>query len=146
MSASKKVVKTVRLDPLLNRRLKSYCEASGVREADAIRKLLELGLASESLNVFATPVGELIRTVISAEFSLMREEMDEHENLMEERVARVVSRGTKASLASAAQLNDLSRALIPAWRDTSAVDLWKHYQGIGGALQSGASYADVRNG
>lgn len=146
MSSPRKIVKTVRLDELLDRRLKTYCEAGGIREADAIRKLLEIGLASEGLNVFASPVSELIRAVVEAEMSLMRQEMEEHERLMEERVARVVARGSKASLAGAAQLNDLARSLIPAWREIRAEDLWTHYQGIGGALLAGGRYADVRKG
>lgn len=146
MGGSRKVVKTVRLDELLDRRLKTYCETGGIREADAIRKLLEVGLSSEGLCVFASPVGELIRSVIEAEMALMRQELEEHERLMEERVARVVARGSKASLAGAAQLNDLARSLIPAWRETPAEDLWKHYQGVGGALLAGGRYADVRKG
>lgn len=143
--AEKKIVKSIRLDPLLAKRIESYCTANAMKEADALRHLLDQGLACESLNVFATPVGSLIRNVVEAEFSLMREELENHEQLMEERVARVVSRGTKASLQTAALLNDVSRALIPAWKELPAEDLYAYYAKIGGEMQAGASYRDARN-
>lgn len=142
--AEKKIVKTVRVDALLAKRIESYCISKGMKEADAIRFLLEQGLACESLNVFATPVGSLIRNVIEAEFALMRQEMEEHETQMEERVARVVSRGAKASLQTAAQLNDISRSIIPAWGNVKAEDLWKFYSKIAGKLQSGTQYSDAK--
>lgn len=131
---------------MLGRRIACYASEAGLKESDAIRELIEKGLACEALSVFATPVGGLIRDVIEAEFSLMREEMDERSDRLEERVARVVSRGAKASLATQAQLNDVSRAIIPAWKDVSAADLWSHYSRMGGELQVGKSYTDVKNG
>lgn len=111
-----------------------------------MRDLVEKGLACEALSMFATPVGGLIRDVIEAEFSLLRDGMDESSERLEERIARVVSRGTRASLATQAQLNDVSRAIIPAWKDVPAADLWSHYSRMGGELQAGKSYADVKNG
>lgn len=73
----KMVVKSVRMDQVLAGRVASYAVASGMKEADAIRLLMERGLACESLSVFATPVGGLIRDVIEAEFSLLRDELEE---------------------------------------------------------------------
>lgn len=142
--AEKKIVKTVRVDALLAKRIESYCMSAGMKEADAIRFLLEQGLACESLNVFATSVGSLIRNVVEAEFALMRQEMEEHETQMEERVARVVSRGTKASLQTAVQLNDVSRSIIPAWNNVNAEDLWNFYSEIAGKLQSGTNYSEAK--
>lgn len=142
--SSKKIVKSVRLDPVIDRRISSYATSAGITEAEAIRKLLEQGLACESLNVFATPVGSLIREVMEAEFNLLREDLDARNEKLEERVARVCSKGTKASLQTAAQLNDMSRAIIPAWRETDAADLWNHYARMGGELQSGRNYSDVK--
>lgn len=143
---TKKTVKSIRIDEVLEARIASYATAAGYSEAEAIRTLLEQGLASESLSVFATPVGGLIRDVIEAEFNLLREDMDQRNEQLEERVARVCSKGTKTSLHIAAQLNDVSRAIIPAWRDTEATDLWKYYSKVGGELQSGRSYSDVKAG
>ena len=142
----KKKVRSLRVDPVLDERIASYARARGISEADAVHDLLEKGLACESLNVFATPVGQLIRDVVEAEFALVREDMDARGDRLEERVARVCSRGAKASLQAAAMLNDVSRAMIPAWRDTPAEDLWAFYARQGGELQSGRAYGDVRNG
>lgn len=131
---------------MLDASIASYATARGMKDADAVRELIEKGLACQSLNVFATPVGQLIRDVVEAEFSLMREDMDERNDRLEERLAKVCSRGTKASLQAAAMLNDASRALVPAWRDASAEELWAHYSRQGGELQSGRAYGDVRKG
>lgn len=144
--SKKMLVKSVRVQPALGERISSYAIASGLNESDAIRKLIEQGLACEALSVYATPVGQLIRGVIEAEFSLMREDMDARNDALEERVARVCSRGAKASLQAAAQLNDVSRAVIPAWKDVPAEDLWAFYAKKGGELQAGRAYADVRKG
>lgn len=143
--SKKKITKTVRMDDVLERRVKSYAEAKGVRESDAIRSLLEQGLACEGLSVFATPVGALIRDVIEAELVLFREELDDHERRTEERLARVCSRGTKAALHVAVQLNDLSRALVPVWRETPAKELWDAYSRAGGEIQAGVSYAEAKD-
>lgn len=141
---TKKKVRSLRIDPVLDKRISSYAAAAGMKESDAVRSLLEKGLACESLNVFATPVGKLIRDVVEAEFNLVREDMDSRNDALEERVARVCSRGAKASLQAAAMLNDVSRAIVPAWKGIPAEELWAFYAKQGGELQSGRSYGDVR--
>lgn len=113
---TKKTVRSVRLDAVLDRRIASYATSLGITEAAAIRKLLEQGLACESLSVFAMPAGALIRDVVEAEFDLMREDMDTRNDRLEERVARVCSKGAKASLQTAAQLNDIGRAIELIYR------------------------------
>lgn len=143
---TKKKVRSLRVDSVLDASITSYAQATGMKDSEAVRDLVEKGLACEALSMFATPVGGLIRDVIEAEFSLLRDGMDESSERLEERIARVVSRGTKASLATQAQLNDVSRAIIPAWKDVPAADLWSHYSRMGGELQAGKSYADVKNG
>lgn len=142
--ATKKKVRSLRIDPVLDKRITSYAAAAGMKESDAVRDLLEKGLACESLSVFATPVGRLVRDVIEAEFNLLREDMDGRNDALEERVARVCSRGTKASLQTAAMLNDVSRVVIPAWKDVPAEELWGFYAKQGGELQAGRAYADVK--
>ncbi len=144
--ATKKIVRTIRVDPVLDNRITSYARAAGIKDSEAVRQLLEKGLACESLSVFATPVGALIRDVIEAEFSLLRSDLSEREMRLEERVAKVCSRGTKASLHAAMQLNDLSRAIVPAWRDVPAKELWDDYARAGGELQHGASYSEAKAG
>ncbi|MCL2438658.1 MAG: hypothetical protein FWE48_00045 [Coriobacteriia bacterium] len=144
--SKKKIIKSIRLDPLLNKRIESYRVASGLKEADAIRHLLEQGLACESLNVFATPVGSLIRDVMEVEFNLLREEMQSRNDELEERIAKVNSKGTKSSLYSAVMLTDLARAVVPVWKETDPYELWRYYSQMAGELQSGRSYRDVKDG
>ena len=55
MTRKQTVVTSVRMTPHLKGRIQSYCAANDLKEADAIRDLLEKGLACESLSVFATP-------------------------------------------------------------------------------------------
>lgn len=143
---SKKVTKTVRLDESMTRRIQGYAEANGLKESDAIRSLIEAGLSCESLPLFATPLGSLVRSAIEAEFNLMRAEIEERDEQLEERLARVCSRGTKASLQAAMQLNDLSRAIVPAWREVEGAELFAAYARAGGELQAGRSYADAKAG
>lgn len=142
---TKKKVRSLRIDLVLDKRISSYAAAAGMKESDAVRSLLEKGLACESLNVFATPVGKLIRDVVEAEFNLMREDMDSRNDALEERVARVCSRGAKASLQAAAMLNDVSRAIVPAWKGIPAEELWAFYAKQGGEMQAGRSYSDIRH-
>lgn len=144
--ACKKTVRSIRVDPILDRRITSYAQAAGIKESEAVRDLLEKGLACESLSVFATPVGALIRDVVEAELGPLRSDLEEHEARMEERLAKVCSRGTKASLHAAMQLNDLSRALVPAWREVPAKELWDSYSHAGGELQRGMSYTEAKAG
>ena len=125
--AKKKTVKSIRVDSMLDERIRSYAQASGLRESEALRKLIEQGLACESLNVFATPVGALMREVIEAEFNLLRAELEESAEQLEERIAKVTSKGTKHALATNALLLDVSRAIVPAWKATNPLDLWKYY-------------------
>lgn len=143
---TKKKVRSLRVDSVLDARITAYAQAVGMKDSEAVRDLVEKGLTCEALSMFATPVGRLIRDVIEAEFNLLREDMDERNDRLEDRIARVTSRGTKASLATQAQLNDVSRAIIPAWKDVPASDLWSHYSRMGGELQAGKSYADMKNG
>ena len=144
--ALKMIVRSIRVDPVLDRRIASYAQSAGLKESVAVRDLLEKGLACESLSVFATPVGKLIRDVIEAEFGLLRSDFEEHQARMEERLAKVCSRGTKASLHAAMQLNDLSRSLVPAWREVPAKELWDSYSRAGGELQHGIPYIEVKAG
>lgn len=143
---SKKITKTVRVDEGMARRVQSYAEANGLKESDAIRELIEAGLSCSSVSLFATPLGSLVRSAIEAEFNLMRAEIEERDERLEERLARVCSRGTKASLQTAMQLNDLSRAIVPAWREVGGAELFAAYARAGGELQAGRSYADVKAG
>lgn len=146
MSTNKKVVKSIRLDQVLNSRISTYAATSGKKESDAIRDLLEKGLACEALSVYATPVGQLIRDIVEAEFNLLFSDLEGYQEQLENRLAKVCSRGTKASLQTAVMLTDVSRALIPAWRNIQAKELWKAYSQAGGELQSGHSYEEVKAG
>ena len=74
--ATKKKVRSLRVDSVLDARITAYAQAVGMKDSEAVRDLVEKGLACEALSMFATPVGRLIRDVIEAEYNIMREEMD----------------------------------------------------------------------
>lgn len=142
--AQKNKVRSLRVSPQLDARITSYALSTNQKEADAIRDLIEKGLACESLSIFATPVGSLIRDVVEAEFNLLRAEFDERNDELEDRLARVCSRGTKASLHTAMMLTDVSRAIVPAWRNANGEGIWRAYARAGGELQAGKSYAEAK--
>jgi predicted DNA-binding protein len=138
------VVRSIRLEPVLAERVDSYASASGKTKADATRALIERGLASEALSVYATPVGQLIKTTIEAEFALMREDAEERDEHTENRLAKICAKGSKASIAAVVMSNDAFRALVPAWRDVPAEKLFSYYAHFAGELQAGRSYKELR--
>ena len=71
--SQKNKVRSLRVSPQLDARITSYALSTNQKEADAIRDLIEKGLA------------------------------------------RVCSRGTKASLHTAMMPTDVSRAIVPTW-------------------------------
>mgnify|MGYP006939727968 CR=1 FL=1 len=84
--AQKNKVRSIRVSPQLDARISSYAQATNQKEADAICDLLEKGLACESLSVFTTPVGSLIQHVVEAEFNMMRAEIEERNDELEDRI------------------------------------------------------------
>lgn len=138
------VVRSVRLEPVLAGRVDAYASASNRTKADATRALIERGLASEALSVYATPVGQLIKTTIEAEFALMREDAEQRDERQEERLAKVCAKGARFAIAAAVEGNDAYRALVPAWADTPAEELLGYYMRFAGEMQAGRSYKELR--
>lgn len=136
--------KTLRLTDELCGRIEAYREATGTREADALRTLLDAGLMAQGMSLYATPLGRFMHELVQGELDAWRAEQDRRADDLEDRVARVCSRGTRASLHTAALLGDVARATVPAWRDTPAEDIWRTYQAMGGAVQQGLPLADAR--
>ena len=102
--AQKNKVRSLRVSPQLDARITSYALSTNQKEADAIRDLIEKGLA------------------------------------------RVCSRGTKASPHTAMMLTDVSRAIVPAWRNANGEGIWRAYARAGEELQAGKSYAEAKAG
>ena len=136
---------TVRLDDETRERVRAYMAATGCgTEAAAIRELVETGLVTTGSTLLTSPLARFVREVVQGQLDLWRSEMDERCDEMEDRLARVCSRGTKASLHAAALTGDLARALVPAYQQMSAEELWRTYEAMGGAVQQGLPFADAR--
>ena len=141
---AKKTV-TVRLDDETRRQIVAYQTATGCKtEATAIRELVETGLLMSGSTLLTSPLTRFIREVMQGQLDLFRQEMDTKADQIEDRVAQVCSRGTKASLHTAALTGDLARAVVPAFQHMSAEDLWHTYARMGGAVQQGQSFTDAR--
>ena len=135
-------VHSVRLSQSLDARVRAYAAEAGLSISDAVRALVEKGLVSESLD--ALPLGEYISRCIRSELALLQSMQGQHDKALEERLAKVLSRGTKASLANVVQVLDLSRVLISAYQNEDPAEMYKYYMEIGGKLQRGDSFESVR--
>lgn len=144
LSMATKSVHSVRLDAGLERRVEAHASAQGVSVSEAIRDLIEKGLAASSVDLYASPMADLVRRVMQSEFSLLRISLDEHTKDMEERVAKVCSRGSRAALANLVQIVDLSRALIPSYQSNTDVEIFDYYKEIGGQLLHGDRLEKIR--
>ena len=139
-----KAVHSVRLDAGLERRVEAHASAQGIKMSEAIRDLIEKGLAASSVDLYASPLDDIIRRTTQSEFSLLRLSMDEHAKTMEERVAKVCSRGSRAALANLVQIVDLSRALIPSYQSNTDAEIFEYYREIGGQLLHGEQLEKIR--
>lgn len=139
-----KTTHSVRLDEIMERRIQAYASDRDIKTSEALRRLIEKGLATEGVDLYANPVAELISRTMHAEFAFIQRALDEQGRATEEHVAKVCSRGTKAALANVVQVADLSRALIEAYRNDDPSDIYDYYSCIGGRLQHGESLAKIR--
>lgn len=137
-------VHSVRLGSALEARVQAYSSENGVSASEAVRLLVEKGLISESLDIYALPLGEYISRCIRSEMALLQSLQEQHDKALEERLAKVTSKGTKAALANAVQVADLSRVLVEAYRGDSAGSIYDYYMRIGGLLQRGDTLESAR--
>lgn len=142
--ASKTVIKTVRLDEKLNDKVAAFRAATGLSEAEAIRQLIEAGLMTQGMELYSTPLARFVRELMQGQLDLFREELDQRNDEMEERVAKICSRGTKASLQASVMMLDTMRGLFPAMADAPEEQVWRAYQQQAGKLQAGSSFHDVK--
>lgn len=139
-----KTTHSVRLDEIQERRIQAYASDNAIKTSEALRQLIEKGLATEGVDLYANPVAELISRTVRAEFAFIQQAIEEQGRATEERVAKVCSRGTRAALGNMVQVADLSRALIEAYRTDDSADIYDYYSHIGGRLQHGESLAKIR--
>jgi len=144
--ATSKTVKTVRLDPVLVDKVAAYCATTGLKEASALRQLIEKGLTTEGLSLYATPLGQFVRDLMQGQLDLFREELEERNDDLENRLVKITAKGAKNSILSALLLTDLSLGLIPAWKDKLPDEIWQAYSRQAGEYQSGKSFRDVKAG
>lgn len=139
-----KTAHSVRLGEVLERRVQAFANDRGINPSEAIRQLLEKGLAVEGIDFYASPLTEAISRTVHSEFALIQRAMEEQNRATEDRIAKVCSHGTKAALANLVQVVDLSRALIDIYRSEDPVEMYEYYSNIGGRLQYGESLSEIR--
>jgi hypothetical protein len=143
---NKKTVKTLRLDQPTDEKVTAYCAATGLKEATALRQLIERGLMTEGLSLYATPLGQFVRDVMQGQLDLFRDELEQRNDDLEERIAKITAKGAKYSIYGALLQTDLARGIIPAWKEMSAEAVWKAYSKQAGELQRGKAFKDIRAG
>lgn len=143
-SSGKAVVKTVRFDQKLADKVAAYRAATGLSEAESIRTLIEAGLMTQGMELYSTPLARFVRELMQGQLDLFRDEFDQRNGEMEERVAKICAKGAKASLQSAVMQVDVMRGLFPAMGEVPEEQIWKAYQQQAGQLQEGISFHDVK--
>ena len=144
MAGQPKKTVTVRLDDETRAKVAAYRAVSGcATEAAAIRELVEAGLDAQGASLASAPLARFVREVMGGQLDLFRTELEARNDELEDRVARVCSRGTKASLHAAALVGDVARGLVPAYAQMTAEDVWAAYEAIGGAVQQGHSFSEA---
>lgn len=142
--ANKLKVKTVRMSEDLEERVRRYMEATGATEGAAIRELIERGLMTEGMSLYATPLARFVGDVMQSELEAFRTELSSRNEDLEERLAKVCSRGTKASLASAVMQVDCMMGLFPSMREMRAEEIYEAYCKQAGQLQRGIPFARMK--
>lgn len=143
-TARKLKVKTVRIDDDLEDRIKRYTQATGSTEGAAIRTLIERGLMTEGASLYATPLAQFVSELMQAELEAFRIELSSRNDSLEERLAKVCSKGTKASLADAVMLVDCMMGLFPSMREMPAEEIYEAYCKQAGQLQRGVPFAKMK--
>lgn len=143
-SSGKAVVKTVRFDQKLADKVAAYRAATGLSEAESIRTLIEAGLMTQGMELYSTPLARFVRELMQGQLDLFRDELDQRNDEMEDRVAKICAKGAKASLQSAVMQVDVMRGLFPAMGEVPEEQIWKAYQQQAGQLQEGISFHDVK--
>ena len=100
----RKHVKTIRVDPILADKVGAYCAATGLKEATALRELVEKGLMTEGLSLYASPLGQFVRDVMQGQLDLFRSELEEHNDDLENRLAKITAKGAKNSILESPQV------------------------------------------
>ena len=79
-----------------------------------------------------------------SELELFREELARRNTDIENRLAKVISKGTKASLFCATIAVDQLQGLFPAMQEMRSEEIWEAYWRQAGELQSGKPYRTVK--
>ena len=148
-STTKYKVQTVRLTQDQVERIEAFVATSGMKESDALRHLIDKGLMTEGASLYASPLAQFVSELMRSELELFREELTRRNTDLTERLAKVNSRGVKASLFCAAVAVDQLQGLFPAMQEMKPEEIWEAYWRQAGELQSGKSYhavkAEMRN-
>lgn len=136
-------VKSLRLPKGTIDKIAAYRMSSGETEAEALRSLIDMGLAAQSLDMYSAPLARLIRDILQGQLDLFRDELEERNDELEERVARICAKGTKCSIQSALISTDTMRGLFPALAEMGPEEIWRSYYRRAGEMQGGASFAEA---
>lgn len=148
-STTKHKVQTVRLTQDQVERIEAFVAMSGMKESDALRHLIDKGLMTEGASLYASPLAQFVSELMCSELELFREELARRNTDIENRLAKVTSKGTKSSIFCAILAVDLLRGLYPATMEMAPEEIWEAYWRQAGELQSGKPYhtikAEMRN-
>lgn len=143
-STSKSVMKGVRLDQERYDKLAAFTKATGMSESEAMRHLIDQGLMLEGASLYSAPLAQFVSSIMQAELEKFRIELEQRNDNLEERLAKVDAKGTKAALASTVILIDAMQGLFPAMSQMKAEEIWTAYWRQAGKIQSGKSFKQVK--
>ena len=137
-------VMSVRLDEKTYQRVKAYAIASNMKESAALRDLACKGLASDGLELYATELGQFLRSVMNGVLTTFDEALEQRNAEQEDRIARVVARSAKQASVASLICTDLAKGLFPNLKEVPIEKVYAEYSRRAGEMQAGKSFEEAR--
>ena len=137
-------VMSVRLDEKTYQRVKAYAIASGQKESAALRDLACKGLASDGLELYASELGQYLRSVMNGVLTTFDEALEQRNAEQEDRIARVVARSGKQASVASLICTDLAKGFFPSLKSVPIEKIYAEYSRRAGEMQAGKSFEEAR--
>ena len=127
------------------RRLHAFAVSKDLRDGPAARELIIKGLAADGLELYSTELGAYLRAVMQPLIDGFDQRLEGRNAEQEDRIARVVSRASKASFVAAIAAIEAEKGIYrEELRDVTPSRIYDAYSRQAGLLQAGYSLEEAR--
>lgn len=137
-------VMSIRLGEDEHGRVHAYAVSKGLKDGPAARELIVQALAADGLALYSTELGAYLRSVMAPLIDGFDQRLGERNAEQEDRIARVVHRAARGSIAAAIAAVEAEKALFPGLKDVSASDIYSTYEKQARLMQAGYTLAEAR--